>query len=71
MHLNILQCPELHIVNLEDYQLPSVTTLTRLISKVGNTDDLTFIKEVVSGVTEKQRTVIRMADEVYVKYTLS
>ena len=55
----------------EDYQLPSVTTLTGLISKVGNTDDLTFIKEVVSGVTERQRTVIIMADEVYVKSTLS
>ena len=55
----------------EDYQLPSVTTLTRLISKVGNTDDLTFIKEVVSGVTERQGTVIIMADEVYVKPTFS
>ena len=54
----------------EDYQLPSVTTLTRLISKVGNTDDLTFIKEVVSGVTERQRTVIIMADGVHVKSTL-
>ena len=39
----------------EDYQLPSIT---RLISKVGNTDDLTFIKEVVTGVSERQRTVI-------------
>ena len=55
----------------EDYQLPRVTTLTRLISKVGNTDDLTFIKEVDSGVTERQRTVIILADEVVVKSTLS
>ena len=55
----------------EDYQLPSFTTLTRLILKVSNTDDLTFIKEVVSGVTERQRTVIIMADEVYVKSTPS
>ena len=54
----------------EDYQLPSVTTLARLISKVGNTDDLTFIKEVDSGVTERQRTVIILTDEVDVKSTL-
>ena len=54
----------------EDYELPSIRTLTRLTSKVGNCDDLTFIKEIFSHLGERQKVCILMVDEVYVKASL-
>ena len=72
MHLSILLLSRSTYNRLrDDYQLPSVSTLTRLTSKVGNMDDLSFIREVICNLEERQRNCILMVDEIYVKATLS
>ena len=54
----------------EDYELPSISTLTRLTSKVNKIDDTQVIKNVFYNVEEKQKTCILLIDEVYVKPSL-
>ena len=50
-----------------DYELPSVQTLTRLTSKVKNVNNDIFLKNVFSNLNMKEKTCILLADEVYVK----
>ena len=55
----------------EDYELPSVKTLTRLTSKVNKTDDTQLLKNVFENIEDRQqRTCILLIDEVYVKPAL-
>ena len=54
----------------EDFELPGITTLTRLTSKVNKIDDTQFLKNVFGNVEERQRTCILLLDEVYVKPSL-
>ena len=50
-----------------DYELPSIQTLTRLTSKVKNINDVSFLQNVFSSQDEKRKTCILLVDEVYVK----
>ena len=50
-----------------DFKLPSITTLTRLTSKVGKLDEANFLKKVFDSLTEKQKICTLIFDEVYVK----
>ena len=54
----------------DDYQLPSVTTLTRLTSKTNKIDDTAMMKNVLSNVAKRQKSFILLIDEVYVKPSL-
>ena len=54
----------------DDYQLPGVTTLTRLPSKTNKIDDTAMMKNVLSNVAERQKSFILLIDEVYVKPSL-
>ena len=54
----------------DDYELPSIVTLTRLTSKVSNIDDSVVLKNVLSNVTRGQKSFIVLIDEVYVKPAL-
>ena len=54
----------------EDYELPSVKTLTRLTSKVNKTDDTQLLKNVFENIEDRQRRCILLIDEVYVKPAL-
>ena len=54
-----------------DYELPSISTLTRLTSKVSNTEDETFINSVFSKLEGGQKNCMLLIDEVYVKKSLS
>ena len=49
-----------------DYELPSVQTLTRLTSKVKNVNDDIFLENVFSNLNMKEKTCILLVDEVYV-----
>ena len=54
-----------------DFELPSITTLTRLTSKVKSIDDMSFIKHVFSTMDDgRMKRCILVLDEVYVKSTL-
>ena len=50
-----------------DFELPGITTLTKLTSKVNKIDDTQLLKNVFGNVEERQRTCILLLDEVYVK----
>ena len=54
----------------EDFELPGITTSTRLTSKVNKIDDTRLLKNVFGNVEERQRTCILLLDEVYVKPSL-
>ena len=54
-----------------DFQLPSVATLTRITSKVSNIDDNAFISSVFSKLNSGQKHCILLLDEVYVKPMLT
>ena len=51
----------------EDYQLPSVRTLTRVTSKVSKLQDGQFIKRVFDSLSEEKKHCLLLFDEVYVK----
>ena len=51
----------------QDFQLPSVQTLTRITSKVAKADESTFSKSVFNALQERQRLCVLILDEVYVK----
>ena len=54
-----------------DFELPSITTLTRLTSEVKGIDDMSFIKHVFSTMDdERKKRCVLILDEVYVKSTL-
>ena len=50
-----------------DYELPSIDTLTRLTSKVRNLGDDSFLKNVYLNMDERQKSCFLLIDEVYVK----
>lgn len=50
-----------------DYQLPSISTLTRITSKVAKLDEANYAVAVFRGLEERQRLCILLHDEVYVK----
>ena len=54
-----------------DFQLPSVSTLTKITSKVSNIDDITFMKGVFDNINDGQKSCILLLDEVYVKPMLT
>ena len=51
----------------QDFQLPSVQTLTRITSKVAKLDETTFSTAVFKSVEGSQRLCVLLQDEVYVK----
>jgi hypothetical protein len=51
----------------QDFQLPSVQTLTRITSKVAKLDETSFSTAVFKSVEERQRQCVLLQDEVYVK----
>ena len=54
----------------DDYELPSVTTLTRLTSKVSAMNDREFLGEIFSNIEDRQKHCVLLIDEVYVKPSL-
>ena len=50
-----------------DYELPSVQTLTRLTSKVKNLSDDTYLKNVFANLNTNEKTCILLVDEVLCK----
>ena len=50
-----------------DYQLPSVSTSTRITSKVSKLSETTFLHGVVKYLKENQKLCVLMHDEMYVK----
>ena len=53
-----------------DYQLPSVSTLTRINSKVSKVEDVPFLKRVLDTTEKKQKYCVLLHYEVYVKKML-
>ena len=54
----------------DDYEFPSIRTLTRLTSKVKNVDDVITMKNVLANIEERQKSFNILIDEVYVKPAL-
>ena len=55
----------------EDYELPSITTLTRLTSKVKTLDYMSYMQNVFSHLDdERQKYCLLIIDEIYVKSIL-
>ena len=55
----------------KDHQLPSVKTLTRITSRVNNTENLGFLKKVLDVSPNQQKQVVLLVDEIYVKPSIS
>ena len=56
----------------QDYELPSISLLTRITSKLDSAfDDKEFLNSVLSNLDEKQKHCIILIDEVYVKPSLA
>ena len=55
----------------DDYELPSVSTLTRLTSKVNKVDDTLFLKNIFTNIEENQTICEILIDEIYVKPSLT
>ena len=53
-----------------DFELPSISTLSRLTSITKNRDDTTFLQSVISSLNNRQKNAVFLIDEVYVKPTL-
>ena len=53
-----------------DFELPSIKTLSRLTSIVKNSDDVTFLQNIICGLSDRQKSLVLLIDEVYVKPTL-
>ena len=51
-------------------ELPSVKTLTRLVSITKNTDNKRFFQSVFSSLNEKRKSSVLLVDEVYLKPSL-
>ena len=54
-----------------DFELPSIATLTRMTSKVAYFDGNTFLRTVFSKLNTRQKTCMQLIDEVYVKPMLT
>ena len=69
--LNIFLAQGVYISSLRnDFQLPSIATLTRLTSKVSKMEDNNFLKNIFQSLNSGQRICILLIDEVYVKSML-
>lgn len=53
-----------------DYQLPSITTLTRITSKVSKVSEIPFLSGVFKSIEGNQKLCMILHDEVYVKKML-
>ena len=56
---------------MNDYQLPSIRTLTRITSKVACVEDITLLKSVLHNLPVLQRRCVLLWDEVYIKSSLT
>ena len=54
-----------------DFELPIISTLTRLTSKVSNIEDGSFVRSVFQSLNNGQKNYILLIDKVYVKPVLS
>ena len=54
-----------------DHQLPSEKTLSRITSKIENTQSLDFLKSFVATLKNQQKSMVLLIDESYVKPSLS
>ena len=54
----------------QDFDLPSVTTLTRMTSSTKRYDDVAFYSKVFFNLSNQQKTCILFIDEVYIKSVL-
>ena len=54
----------------QDFDLPSVTTLTRMTSSTKRYGDVAFYSKVFSNLSNQQKTCIVLIDEVYIKSML-
>ena len=54
----------------QDFDLPNVTTLTRMTSSTKRYDDVAFYSKVFSNLSSQQKTCIVFVDEVYIKFML-
>ena len=50
-----------------DFELPSIRTLTKLTSSIRNLDDNDYLSNFFAGLPENRKTCILLIDEVYVK----
>jgi hypothetical protein len=51
----------------DDFELPSISTLTRLSSKVNNSSDISFINAIFANLKDEQKQYTLLIDEIYVK----
>ena len=54
-----------------DHQLPREKTLSRITSKIENTQSLDFLKSFVATLKNQQKSMVLLIDEIYVKSSLS
>ena len=55
----------------QDFELPSIATLTRLTSKVNNTSDAAFINGIFSSLEGVNKNFVLLIDEIYVKSSVT
>ena len=55
----------------QDFQLPSIRTLTRTISKVGKVAETKFLASIFKNLSPCQRRCIIRWDEIYIKPALT
>jgi len=53
-----------------DFELPSISILSRLTSITKSTDDAVFPQSIISSLNDCQKNTVLLIDEVYVKPTL-
>ena len=54
----------------QDFELPSISTLTRLTSSAKSYDDVTYYSKIFLNLTDQQKICILLLDEVYIKSML-
>ena len=54
----------------QDFELPSISTLTGLTSSAKSYDDVTYYLKIFLNLTDQQKTYILLFDEMYVKSML-
>ena len=55
----------------QDFQLPSIRTLTRITSKVGEVTEAEFLASIFKNLSPCQRRCIVLWDEIYIKPALT
>ena len=54
----------------QDFELPSISTLTRLTSSAKRYHDITYYSKIFLNLTDQQKTCVFLLDKVYVKSML-